>query len=100
MEAASAPRRSLTLLRSYSSSYSYLHVRVRNAATSQILFNLSDNLADLERAALHFRERHRIDQVPRPDHRAELAQVHLRNNHRFKCRQHFTKVAREWIQVT
>src|SRR5882724_9224271 len=65
----------------------------------QILFNLADDLANLERAALNFRKRNRINQILRPNHGAELAQVHLRDNHSFKPGQHFTEIFWEGIQV-
>src|SRR4029079_14244034 len=98
-EAEAAPPPSLTLLRSYSSSYSWLYLRVRNAPTLQILFDLSHDLADLERAAFNFRERHCVDQVFRSDHCAELAQVHLGDDYRFEGRQYLAEIAREWIEV-
>src|SRR5258705_12529098 len=68
--------------------------------TSQILFNLPDNLPNLKRSALNFRERHRIDQILRPDHCAQLAQIHFGNNHGLEPSQYFTKIPGEWIQVT
>src|ERR1044072_6558603 len=63
----------------------------------QILFNLSNNLPDLEPPSLNFRERYRIDQILRSNHRAELTEVHLRNDYRFESLNNFTKVLRERI---
>ena len=70
-----------------------------SAATLQVLFDLPDDLADLERAAFYFREGDRVDQVLRSDHRAELAQVHLGDDDGFEARQNVAEIAREGIQV-
>src|SRR5258706_15048217 len=69
------------------------------ALRSQILLDILTDLANLERRAFHFREGHGVDQVPGPNHRAQLAEIHLRNDHGFKTSQDFTKVFREGIQV-
>src|SRR5438552_1950512 len=65
----------------------------------QIFLNLSYNLPNLEWAALNFRERNRVNQIPRADHRAELAEIHLRHDHSFESGKHFTEILRERIQM-
>src|SRR5688572_14481322 len=66
----------------------------------QILLYFPNNLADLERAAFHFREGNGVDQVTGADHGGELAEVHLGNDHGFESRQHLTQISRERIQVS
>src|SRR6185436_17368123 len=70
------------------------------AFRSQILFNLTDDFADLERATLHLREGNRIDQITGANHGGKLTQIHLWNDYRFESGKNLTQILRERIQMT
>src|SRR6266542_5519055 len=66
----------------------------------QILLDLSHNLANLEWPTFDLGKGNRIDQISRANHRAQLAEIHLRYDHGFESGKNFTKVLWEGIQVT